>query len=73
MRRIARLIVLTTTAVFVATGPAGAAPLLANEKYKWFYWAAPMLAFAIFALCVLLGIVYVRRNIIPRQRGRRVE
>ena len=73
MRRLARLIVLTTTAVFVVTGPAGAAPLLANEKYKWFYWAAPMLAFAFFALCMYLGVTYVRRIIIPRQRGRRVE
>jgi bacteriorhodopsin len=73
MRRFTRLIVLTAAAVFVAAAPAGAAPLLANEKYKWFYWAAPILAVAFFLMVVRLGVVYVRRVILPRQRGRRVE
>jgi hypothetical protein len=73
MRRFTRLIVLTTAALVAAAAPAGAAPLLANEKYKWFYWAAPILAVLFFLMVVGLCAMYVRKVVLPRYRGRRVE
>jgi hypothetical protein len=73
MRRFTRLILLTVAAVFVATTPAGATTVIASEKYKWFYWAGPILFVMLLLVIAWLSVVYVRKIVIPRHRGRRVE
>jgi hypothetical protein len=60
------LVVLTTLA-----SPAGAAtPVLANEKFKWFYWIGFVLAasMALWLLATLVG--YYIRVVRPKHRGR---
>ena len=60
------LVALTTLAV-----PAGAAtPVLANQKFKWFYWLGFILAasLVLWLLATLVG--YYIRVIRPKHRGR---
>jgi hypothetical protein len=48
-------------------------PIVADEQYQWFYWLAPILALSGLGLIVMLSIGYVRKVLIPRYRGKRVE
>ena len=60
------LVALTTLA-----SPAGAAtPVLANDKFKWFYWIGFVLAasMALWLLATVAG--YYFRVIRPKHRGR---
>jgi bacteriorhodopsin len=72
--RAARLLTIAAATVVVTAAPAGATgTVLANDKYKWFYW----LSF-IFAIMIILGLVnlsvgYIRKVLLPKYRGRRVE
>ena len=51
--------------------PAGALPtVVANEQFKWFYWAGPLLAVALLGLLLRSAAVYVRKVVLPRWRGR---
>jgi len=47
--------------------------LLANEDYKWFYWAAPLLMLGAVGAIFALGGGYIKKVLIPKHRGRRVE
>lgn len=47
--------------------------LLANEKYKWFYWAAPLLTFGAVVMVFALWGGYIKKVFLPKHRGRRVE
>lgn len=47
--------------------------VLADSQYQWFYWIAPILALSFIGIVVLLSIGYVRKVLIPRYRGKRVE
>ena len=47
--------------------------LLGNEDYQWYYWIAPILAASFLLVAVLLTMGYVRKVLIPRHKGRRVE
>ena len=47
--------------------------VLADSQYQWFYWIAPILAVSFIGLALMLSIGYVRRVLIPRYRGKRVE
>jgi hypothetical protein len=47
--------------------------LLADSQYQWFYWIAPILALSFLGILALLSVGYVRRVLIPRFRGKRVE
>jgi hypothetical protein len=51
----------------------GLVTLLANDDYKWFYWAAPILVISFFGIAAMLSIGYFRKVLLPRYRGRRVE
>lgn len=47
--------------------------VLADEQYQWFYWLAPILVASIVVVIALLSGGYVRKVLIPRVKGRRVE
>jgi hypothetical protein len=47
--------------------------LLADSQYQWYYWVAPILAVSLIGVVVLLSVGYVRKVLIPRYRGKRVE
>lgn len=75
-RSVARLVIagaFATVLVALVAGPAGATTVLANDEYKWYYWVAPILAVSFFGVVGLLSLVYYRKVLIPKYRGRRVE
>jgi hypothetical protein len=47
--------------------------VLADSEYQWFYWIAPILAISFIAIVVMLSIGYIRKVLVPRYRGKRVE
>jgi hypothetical protein len=59
-------------ALFVAAGPAGATPVLAADRYKWFYWVGPLLLIASILFLLALGAGYYIRVLRPKHRGRPV-
>jgi uncharacterized membrane protein YgdD (TMEM256/DUF423 family) len=64
---------LTTIAVMALTAaPAGAAPALANDRYKWFYWIGPLLMVGAILFLIALGVGYYIRVLRPKYRGRPV-
>ncbi len=69
--RFAYVVTLSLVALATLATPAGAAtPVLANEKFKWFYWIGFVLA-ASMALWLLATVVgYYFRVIRPKHRGR---
>jgi apolipoprotein N-acyltransferase len=51
--------------------PAAALPtVVANEKFKWFYWAGPIMAVALLGLLLRTVAMYVRKVMVPKYRGR---
>ena len=64
---------LTLIAVTVITAsPAGATPVLANDRYKWFYWIGPLLMVGAILFLIALGVGYYVRVLRPKYRGRPV-
>ena len=64
---------LTTLAVIgLSAVPAGAAPVLANDRYKWFYWVGPLLMIGAILFLLALGVGYYVRVLRPKYRGRPV-
>jgi hypothetical protein len=64
------------TLVAVA-GPAGASSIgagsiVADDDYKWFYWAAPLLVLSALGVIGALSLGYYVRVIRPKYRGRKV-
>lgn len=47
--------------------------VLASDQYQWFWWLAPILVLSALGVIALLSGEYVRRVLIPRTKGRRVE
>ena len=69
-----RVALLAAAALVAIAAPAGAAtPVLASQKYQWYYWAAPILVLAGVAAVVGLSGGYVKKVIIPKYRGRKVQ
>ena len=52
---------------------ARATTVIANDKYKWFYWLSFILAVSFLFMLVALMIGYARKVLLPKYRGRRVE
>jgi hypothetical protein len=70
--RIAAIPVVSLIVLGVAAAPAGAGPVLAAERYKWFYWVGPLLLLASFVFLLALGAGYYIRVLRPKYRGRPV-
>ena len=69
--RVAYVVTLSlVTLAALATPAAAATPVLANEKFKWFYWIGFILAasLVLWLLATLVG--YYLRVIRPKHRGR---
>jgi hypothetical protein len=70
--RIAALPLTILAVIGVTTAPAGAAPVLAAERYKWFYWVGPLLMIGAVLFLLALGVGYYIRVLRPKYRGRPV-
>jgi hypothetical protein len=69
--RVAYVVTLSVVTLAALASPAAAAtPVLANDKFKWFYWIGFVLAasLVLWLLATLVG--YYLRVIRPRHRGR---
>jgi len=47
--------------------------VLADSQYQWYYWIAPILFVSILGLLVLLSMGYIKKVLLPKYRGKRVE
>ena len=47
--------------------------VLADEQFKWFYWAGPLLAVSFLGIMALLALGYYVRVLRPKWRGREVK
>jgi hypothetical protein len=47
--------------------------VLADDQYKWFWWIAPILVLSVLVIIGMLCGGYIRKVLIPRVKGRRVE
>ena len=70
-KRVVQAGLLTIGTLLVLAGPAGATTVLGTERYKWFWWFAPLMAFMFLAAVIGLVVGYVRKVMLPRSRGRR--
>ena len=70
--RIAALSLTTIALLAVTAAPAGAAPVVANDRYKWFYWVGPLLMVGAILFLIALGVGYYIRVLRPKYRGRPV-
>jgi uncharacterized membrane protein YphA (DoxX/SURF4 family) len=68
--RIAALVLTMIATIAVTAAPAGAAPVLASDRYKWFYWIGPLLMVGAVLFLVALGVGYYIRVVRPKYRGR---
>ena len=67
-----RLATLSAAGLLVFASPAGAStPVLAGEM--WFYWLAPILTLSAVGLVFNLWGGYIRKVLIPKYRGRKVQ
>ena len=46
--------------------------MLANSRYQWFWWIAPILAVSFILVLLMLGFGYVKKILLPKYRGRKV-
>lgn len=69
--RFVYVVTLSLIALTTLASPAGAAtPVLANEKFKWFYWIGFILAASMALYLLATAIGYYIRVIRPKHRGR---
>ena len=47
--------------------------MLADDQFKWFYWLGPILGFSFLAMLLSMSSGYIRKILLPKHRGRRVE
>lgn len=65
------VVTLSLVALTTLASPAGAAtPVLANEKFKWFYWIGFVLAASMALWLLATAVGYYVRVIRPKHRGR---
>jgi hypothetical protein len=70
--RLVSLFALSCSALLVAAAPAGASTgvVLANEKFKWFYWIGFLLAASLALWLLATAVGYYVRVLRPKRRGR---
>lgn len=60
--------------VLAVAAPARAAsPVVASQKYQWYYWAAPILAITVVFAVIGLSGGYIMKVLFPKYRGRKVK
>ena len=47
--------------------------LLADQRYQWFYWLAPILTLSFVGILLLLSSGYIKKVLLPKYRGKRVD
>ncbi len=47
--------------------------MLADQKFQWFYWLAPILMLSFVGVLFALSGGYVKKVLLPKYRGKRVE
>ncbi|MEX0665064.1 MAG: hypothetical protein WD598_09905 [Acidimicrobiia bacterium] len=47
--------------------------IFADDQFKWFYWLSFFLAGGFLLMVLSLCVGYVRKIMLPKYRGRRVE
>jgi hypothetical protein len=71
--RFAYIVTLSLVALATLATPAGAAtPVLASEKFKWFYWIGFVLAASLALWLLATAVGYYIRVIRPKHRGREI-
>jgi uncharacterized membrane protein YgdD (TMEM256/DUF423 family) len=70
--RTAALSIGTLAALILMAAPAGAGPVLADDRYKWFYWIGPLLLIGAVLFLLALAVGYYVRVLRPKYRGRPV-
>jgi hypothetical protein len=69
--RFAHLVALSLVALATLASPAGAVtPVLAADKFKWFYWIGFVLAASLALWLLATAVGYYVRVIRPKHRGR---
>ena len=69
--RFVYVVTLSLVALTTLASPAGATtPVLANEKFKWFYWIGFVLAASMALWLLATAVGYYLRVIRPKHRGR---
>ena len=71
--RIARAAFLAVTTVIVVATPAAATTVIADAKYKWYYWLAPILMLSFIGLLLQMCGGYIKKILLPKYRGKRVD
>jgi hypothetical protein len=71
--RVAYVVSLALVALIALATPAAAAtPVLADSRFKWFYWLGIILAVSMVLWLLATLIIYYVRVIRPKHRGREV-
>jgi hypothetical protein len=71
--RVAYVVTLSLVTLVALAAPAAAAtPVLANEKFKWFYWIGFVLAASMALWLLRTAVMYYVKVVRPRHRGREV-
>ena len=71
--RVAYVVTLSMVALVALATPAAAAaatPVLANEKFKWFYWIGFILAASMALWLLRTAVMYYVKVVRPKHRGR---
>jgi drug/metabolite transporter (DMT)-like permease len=70
--RLVSLVALSLSALTLIAAPAGAATpvVVANEKFKWFYWIGVILVVSFVGWLISTAVGYYLRVLRPKLRGR---
>ncbi len=47
--------------------------VIADSRYQWYYWIAPILMIGVLGFVLALGGGYLKKVFFPKHRGRKVE
>ena len=70
--RLSIALMFSASLVAVLAGPAAAAtPVVANQKYQWFYWIGFALALSFVGWIVMMAVGYYVKVLRPKYRGQK--
>jgi hypothetical protein len=73
LTRVARAAFLAVVTVVVAATPAAATTVIADAKYKWYYWLSFILMLSFIGLVLQMFGGYIKKVLLPKYRGKRVD